>query len=280
MHILIITARPAQHNTIVSSLREVPRLLLLSQPVDVVRQVIPVNLHAGLLVGELVHLAPQLPHLVLVQISHAGRALAPQLLQLRQQDLVLLLQEADLVDVVGEAVVERLHLRFLVGAVRDELAVYGVGQGEVQVLGGQPGHACAAAEPLGLRCVDVRRGGETEGYPGGAHRAGELAAGVAGPGRDSLPAKHLLVRRMWSWSVRHLASISSHSSSVLLLSRLHQRSAPGKAFPVPLLIYSLLLMQMAQRRLEWHLGSPIRERNTRRSPLRSWLALGRTVTAQ
>lgn len=178
--------------------RDAPRLLLLSQPLDVVRQVIPVDLHPGLLVGEQVHLTPQLPHLVLVQISDPGRAFAPQLLQLRQQDLVLLLQEANLLDVAGEAVVERLHLRLLVGAVRDELAVYGVGQREVQVLGGQPGHGCAAPEPLGLRCVDVRAGGETVGYPGGAHWAGQLAAGVAGPGHDSLPAEHLPIGRMWS----------------------------------------------------------------------------------
>lgn len=156
------------------------------------------NFHPGLLIGELVHLTPQLPHLVLVQISDPGRAFAPQLLQLRQQDLVLLLQEANLLDVAGEAVVERLHLRFLVGAVRDELAVYGVGQGEIQVLGGQPGHGCGAPEPLGLRCVDGRGGGEPVGHPGGAHRAGELAVGVAGPGHDSPPAEHLPIGRMWS----------------------------------------------------------------------------------
>lgn len=170
-----------------------PRLLLLSQPVGVVCQVVPVNFHPGLLVGELVHLAPQLPHLVLIQISDPGRAFAPQLLQLRQQDLVLLLQEADFIYVAGEAVIERLHLHFLIGAVRYELAVYGIGQGEVQVLGGQSGHGRAAAEPLGLRCVDVRSGGEPERYPGGAHRAGVLAAGVAAPDHASLTAKHLFV---------------------------------------------------------------------------------------
>lgn len=135
-----------------------PRLLLFSQPVDVLDQVITVNFYPGLVVGELVHLTSQLPHLVLVQISHPGRAFPPQLLQLRQQDLVLLLQEAHLLDVTGEAVVERLHLRFLVGAVRKELAVYGVGQGEVQVFGGQPGHGCAAPKPVRLRRVDGRGG--------------------------------------------------------------------------------------------------------------------------
>lgn len=170
-----------------------PRLLLLSQPVDVVCQIVPVNFHPGLLVGELVHLAPQLPHLILVQISDAGRAFAPQLLQLRQQDLVLLLQETDFIYVAGEAVIERLHLSFLIGAVRYELAVYGVGQGEVQVLGGQPGHGRAAAEPLGLRCVDGRGGGEPERYPRGAHRDRVLTAGVAAPNRVSIPSKHLFV---------------------------------------------------------------------------------------
>lgn len=113
-----------------------PRLLLLSQPLDVVHQVVPVNVHPGLLVGQLIHLTPQVPHLILVQISDPGGAFAPQLLQLRQQDLVLLLQESHLLDVAGESVVERLHLCLLVGAVRDELGVYGVGQGKVQVLGG------------------------------------------------------------------------------------------------------------------------------------------------
>ena len=187
-----------------------PRLLLLSQAVDVVRQVVPVHLHPGPLVGELVHLAPQLPHLVLVQIRHPGRAFAPQLLQLRQQDLVLLLQEAHLVDVAGEAVVERLHLRLLVGAVREEVAVDGVGQGEVQVLGGQPGHGRAAPEPLRLGRVNGRRGGEAVGHPGGAHRAGELAAGVA-PRRDPLSAEHLLVGRVSGLWERHVVGASSDS---------------------------------------------------------------------
>lgn len=175
-----------------------PRLLLLSQPVDVVRQVIPVNFHAGLFVGELVHLASQLPHLVLVKISDPGRPFAPQLLQLRQQDLILLLQEANLLDVVGEAVIEGLHLRLLVGAVRDEFGVYGVRQGEVQVLGCQPGHGCTAPEPLGLRRVYGRGGGEPEGNPGGAHRDRKLAARVAGPYGGFLPAEHLSVRGMWT----------------------------------------------------------------------------------
>ena len=220
---------------------EVPRLLLLSQPVDVFRQVVPVNLHPGLLVGELVHLAPQLPHLVLVQISDPGRAFAPQLLQLRQQDLVLLLQEADLLDVAGEAVVERLHLHLLVGAVRHELAVYGVGQGEVQVLGGQPGHGRGAPEPLRLRRVHGGSEGDTVGGPGGAHRDGELAAGVAAPGGDSLPAEHLPVGGTWSCSVRHLFLAASQTIAQCCPC---PDCAPGRAFPEPLLVYSLLLMQI------------------------------------
>lgn len=180
-----------------------PRLLLLSQPLDVVHQVVPVNFHPGLLVGQLIHLTPQVPHLVLVQISDSGGAFAPQLLQLRQQDLVLLLQKAHLFDVAGESVVERLHLRLLVGAVGDELGVYGVGQGEVQVLRSQTGHGSAAPEPLGLHCIDGRSGGEAVRYPRGAQRAGELTAGVARPRDDSVSPKHPLVRRMWSWSMRH-----------------------------------------------------------------------------
>lgn len=174
-----------------------PSLLLLSQPLDVVHQVVPVNVHAGLLVGQLVHLTPQVPHLILVQISHPGGAFAPQLLQLRQQDLVLLLQESHLFDVAGESVVERLHLRLLVGAVRDELGVYGIGQGKVQVLGGQTGHGSGAPEPLGLHCIDGRSGGEAVRDPRSAQRAGELAAGVVGPGHKPVSPKHPLVRRMW-----------------------------------------------------------------------------------
>lgn len=181
-----------------------PRLLLLSQPLDVVHQVVAVNFHPGLLVGQLIYLTPQVTHLVLVQISDSGGAFAPQLLQLRQQDLVLLLQEAHLLDVTGEPVVERLHLRLLVGAVGDELGVYGVGQGEVQVLGRQTGHGRAAPEPLGLQRVDGRSGGEAVRHPGGAQRAGELTAGVARPGDDSVSSEHPLVRRMRSWSLRHL----------------------------------------------------------------------------
>lgn len=183
--------------------RATPPPLLLSQPLDVVRQVVPVHLHARLLVGELVHLAPQLPHLVLVEISDAGGAFAPQLLQLRQQDLVLLLQEAHLLDVAGEAVVEGLHLGLLVGPVREELAVDGVVQGEVQALGGQPGHGGAAPEPLRLHCVNWARG-ETKGDPAGPNRAGELAAGVAASGRSLFTPKHLLVGRMGGRSVGHL----------------------------------------------------------------------------
>lgn len=183
-----------------------PRLLLLSQPLDVVHQVVPVNLHPRLLVGQLIHLTPQVPHLVLVQISHSGRAFAPQLLQFRQEDLVLLLQEAHLLDVAGEPVVERLHLRLLVGAVRDELGVDGVGQGEVQVLRGQTGHGSAAPQPLGLHRIDGGSGGEAVGYPRGAQWAGELTAGVARPGDDPVSPKHPLVRRMRICSMRHFSA--------------------------------------------------------------------------
>lgn len=202
-------------------------LLLLSQPLYVVHQVVPVDVHAGLLVGQLIHLTPQVPHLVLVQISDPGGAFAPQLLQLRQQDLVLLLQEAHLFDVAGESVVERLHLRLFVGAVGDELGVYGVGQGEVQVLGGQTGHGSAAPEPLGLHCIDAGSGGEAVGYPR-AHRAGELTAGVARPGDDSVSPEHPLVRRMRSWSVRHFCLNGGGAEQKSFAGR---ELAPLEAFP-------------------------------------------------
>lgn len=64
---------------------------LLPQPHDVVGEVVPLHFHACLVVGELVHLSPQLPHLLLVQVAQAGRALALELLQLGQQDFILLL---------------------------------------------------------------------------------------------------------------------------------------------------------------------------------------------
>jgi len=64
------------------------------------------DFHACFLRDELVDLSPQVTHLLLVQIRDAGRSLTPQLLQLRAQDLVLLLQETHLLDVTGEAVVQ------------------------------------------------------------------------------------------------------------------------------------------------------------------------------
>lgn len=173
---------------------------LLPQPHDVVGEVVPLHFHACLVVGELVHLPAQLPHLLLVEVAQAGRALALELLQLGQQDLVLLLQEAHLVDVVGEAVVELLQLHLLVGAVRLELRVDGVGQGEVHGVV-EPHGRHAAPQPHRRRLGGVHAAGRGRHVPGGAGPQGAAqrvaAAGgdVAGAGAGAAaPAEHAAVR--------------------------------------------------------------------------------------
>lgn len=102
--------------------------------VQVVGQVVPLHLDARPLIGQDLHLPPQLAHLLLVQVGDARRLAAAQPLHLHRQRLVLLLQEADLLDVAGEAVVQVLQLRLLVGPRGQELLVEGVRQAEVQGL--------------------------------------------------------------------------------------------------------------------------------------------------
>lgn len=173
---------------------------LLPQPHDVVGEVVPLHFHACLVVGELVHLPAQLPHLLLVEVAQARRALALELLQLGHQDLVLLFQEPHLVDVVGEAVVELLQLHLLVGAVCLELRVDGIGQGEVHGVV-EPHGRHAAPQPHRRRLGGVHAAGRGGHVPGGAGPQGAAqrvaAAGgdVAGAGaRAAAPAEHATVR--------------------------------------------------------------------------------------
>lgn len=173
---------------------------LLPQPHDVVGEVVPLHFHSCLVVGELVHLSPQLPHLLLIKVAQAGRALAFELLQLGQQDLVLLLQKAHLVDVVGEAVIKLLQLNLLVGAVRLELRVDGVGQREVHGVV-EPHGRHAAPQPHRRRLGGVHAAGRGGHVPGAAGPQGAAqrvpAAGrdVAGAGAGAAaPAEHAPVR--------------------------------------------------------------------------------------
>lgn len=162
---------------------EVGAALLLPEPHDVLGQVVALHLDAGLVVGELVHLTAQLPHLLLVEVPQARLALALELLELGQQDLVLLLQGAHLVDVVGEAVVQLLQLHLLVGAGVLELGVDGIGQREVHRVLQQThtGHTAPQAHRRGARGVRAARGRGVEAAAGaGAQRA---AQGVGAGGR-------------------------------------------------------------------------------------------------
>lgn len=196
----------------------------MSEPLDVIPQVVPVHLDLGFLVGQLVHLPPELAHLVLVQVSDAGLPLPPQLLELRHQNLVLLFQIAHLVDVAGEPVVEVLHLRLLVGPVGFELRVDGIREGEVHVVGGETEHRRAAAVADRLGGVDARgSGGDAVGCPRGTHRAGVLAARVSGPSHPgTFPSEHPGVGR-GRWlagacpAAHHLAFKSLGPSNMLFL---------------------------------------------------------------
>ncbi|XP_054102638.2 uncharacterized protein LOC103791227 [Callithrix jacchus] len=130
-------------------------LQFLPEVHDVLGQVVAFHLDAGFVLGELVHLPAQLPHLLLVEVPQARLALALELLELGQQDLILLLQEAHLVDVVCEAVVQLLQLHLLVGAGVLELGVDGVGQREVHRVLQQshPGHAAPQAHCQGAHGI-------------------------------------------------------------------------------------------------------------------------------
>lgn len=138
----------------------VDQALLLSQPHDVLSQVVTLHLDTGLVVGELVHLPAQLPHLLLIQVAQARLALALELLKLGQQNFVLLLQEAHFVDVVGEAVIQLLQFHLLVGASVLELGVDGVCQREVHRVLQQPhaGHAAPQAHRRGPGHIGATRG--------------------------------------------------------------------------------------------------------------------------
>lgn len=112
----------------------------------------------------------------------------------------MLLQEAYLVDVVGEAVIKLLQLNLLVGAVRLELRVDGVGQGEVHGVV-QPHGRHAAPQPHRRRLGGVHAAGRGGHVPGAAGPQGAAqrvpAAGrdVAGAGAGAAAAaEHAAVR--------------------------------------------------------------------------------------
>ena len=107
--------------------------ILCFESFDVFCHVVTVDFHSGSLRGQLVNLPPQFTHLLLVQVSYARSAFPPQMFQLPGQYLILLLEEAHFIDVIGEAVVQVLHLRLLIRAIGLELGVDGVGQGKIQI---------------------------------------------------------------------------------------------------------------------------------------------------
>lgn len=170
--------------------------ILLFEALDVLSQIVPVHLHSGLLVGELVHLSPQFSHLILVQITDPGRAFALHLVQLRDQNLILLLQKSHFFYVTGEPVVEMLHLRFLIGSVGFKLDVDGVGEPKIQCIGGESGQGRAGAHPRALAHVDGWRRAAVGPAHGCAHWAAVLPTRVSGPShRCSLPTEHPFIRR-------------------------------------------------------------------------------------
>lgn len=155
-------------------------LLPLLERGHISSQVVPLYLQPGFPGGEAVHLPAQLPQLLLVDVPHAAGLLPPQLVQLRHQHLILLLQEAHLLYVAGKAVVQAHHLHLLVGA---RLLVLGLHQrvgGEVQPVPGAP--------------QQQGRAGRAQGEPGHGAGVGEVAraampGGTAGgEAADSDPA--------------------------------------------------------------------------------------------
>lgn len=101
-------------------------------------QVVPLQLVLVPLLADCIHLAPQLPQLLLEQlrgpVGLTMLVLTLELVQLLRQGPVLLLQVAYLLDEAGEAVVKLLQLGFLVAARGQELLVDGLGQGEVHLI--------------------------------------------------------------------------------------------------------------------------------------------------
>ena len=137
----------------------------------------------GLACAEAVHLTAELPQLLLEDVPQAGGLLAPQLGELDHQHLVLLLQEAHLLDVAGEAVVQPHQLHLLVGA---SLAVLRLQQRvgrEVQSVGapgGQQEGAPREARGPGGAVERVAAGGQADAPPG----AGPLAPETLPVGRQ------------------------------------------------------------------------------------------------
>lgn len=132
------------------------------QLVQVIGQVVPLHLDARPLIGEELHLPPQVVHLLLVHVGDARGLATPQALHLHRQHLVLLLQEAHLLDVAGKAVVQVLQLGLLVGPGGQELLVEGVGQAEVQCLA-HAGVGAPDGNPGGRQGLPVVGGGEPIG---------------------------------------------------------------------------------------------------------------------
>ncbi|CAO2625075.1 hypothetical protein LEMLEM_LOCUS18690, partial [Lemmus lemmus] len=119
------------------------------EPLQVINQVVTLHVDSGALVGEHLHLAPQLTHLLLVELGDASRLAALEPIDLGGERGVLLLQEAHFLDVVGEAVIELLQLHLLVGACGQELLVHRVGQREVQQLASAVGWRAGGPQPAG-----------------------------------------------------------------------------------------------------------------------------------
>lgn len=74
---------------------------------QLVLQVVPLDQDMVFVTVQLLNLRPQVPHLLLVEVSDAGRLtlLLPQCHQLHLQTLVLLLQVPDFIDEHGEAII-------------------------------------------------------------------------------------------------------------------------------------------------------------------------------
>lgn len=77
---------------------------------QLVLQVVSLDQDSVLFPVQVLHLRPQVPHLLLVEVSDAGRLalLLPQSHQLHLQTFVLLLQVPHFVDEHGEAIVQTL----------------------------------------------------------------------------------------------------------------------------------------------------------------------------
>uniref|UniRef100_A0A8C0KJQ8 Neurofilament medium polypeptide n=1 Tax=Canis lupus dingo TaxID=286419 RepID=A0A8C0KJQ8_CANLU len=137
-----------------------------------------------LLVGGVFRRQAQVADLLLVQRPEAGGlgVLLAQHQQLGFQHLVLLLQLVHALDEAGEAVVEVLQLRLLLGADRLEVVADGGYLAQVEVL--ETGHQGAGAG--GVAAAHGQRGGDRRGVAGVSGARGAVAAAHAGdvhPGR-------------------------------------------------------------------------------------------------